>query len=124
MTAKDESHERFTERLREAMDAQGLDQRGLAVALGVDEASVSRWFNKGHMPKARTLAQMPVVLGGASLDWLLGVPRALPPTAMRQAINDAAARARASTLAEIRAALLRSLDALEAKAPRADKRSG
>lgn len=102
MAKEDESQEAFTARLRAAMDALELDQRGLADALEVDEASVSRWFNKGHMPKARTLAKMPRVLG-VSVDWLVGAPNAAKPNTetIRRAIDEAVTRARLSLRDEI-----------------------
>ena len=52
------------------MVRKGLDQSGLARALGVRDATVSDWFKKGSKPSGAVLMKMPDVLD-VDGHWLL-----------------------------------------------------
>lgn len=104
MTA-DETAEGFKRRLREAMEAAGVDQRQLAQRLGISESAVSKWFTSGQAPNLNALAAMPRALH-VSLDWLVGVEGAAEPNGRKiaAAVEEALATARAALRAELLAA--------------------
>jgi transcriptional regulator with XRE-family HTH domain len=69
----------FAKRLKQAREARGLSQNGLAAALGgeVTQSAVSYWESGKNLPATETLRELCTVLG-VSADWLLGLEDAAP----------------------------------------------
>lgn len=69
----------FAKRLKQAREARGLSQNGLAAALGgeVTQSAVSYWESGKNLPATETLRELCTVLG-VSADWLLGLADAAP----------------------------------------------
>ena len=72
----------FGERLREAIERAGFNQRTLAHKLHLSEPAVSKWVNHTNEPDLATLGRLSSILG-VSLDWLVGVKAAERPSAQR-----------------------------------------
>lgn len=108
MASQDAIAEAFKRRLRQAMDAAGLDQRQLAQRLGISESAVSKWYTSGQAPSLAALAKMPQALH-VSLDWLVGVEGAAQPNGhvIAGAVQDALTRARDELRDEILSAFER-----------------
>jgi transcriptional regulator with XRE-family HTH domain len=64
----------FRDRLQEAMDQVGINQSGLARAIGVDRSTLSQLLSRSadRLPRADTVASMAMALQ-VSTDWLLGL---------------------------------------------------
>jgi transcriptional regulator with XRE-family HTH domain len=62
----------FGQRLKIAIQKQGISQQELAKAIGVSEKSVSLYINNKSMPALITLEKIAKTLN-ASADWLLGL---------------------------------------------------
>jgi transcriptional regulator with XRE-family HTH domain len=60
----------FVVRLREGMVGRSMTQTQLARQLGVRDATVSDWFNRGTMPSGSVMLRLPDVLG-VDGHWLL-----------------------------------------------------
>jgi transcriptional regulator with XRE-family HTH domain len=65
-----EPSEAFCLRLREGMKGRSMSQTMLARQLGVRDATVSDWFNRGTMPSGSVMLRLPDVLG-VDGHWLL-----------------------------------------------------
>lgn len=76
----------FGDRLREAIDRAGLNQRTLAHKLRLSEAAISKWVNHSNEPDLSTLGRLASILG-VSLDWLLGVRQAEAPVPHRPSVE-------------------------------------
>ena len=72
----------FRTRLREAMEAVGITQSGLARRVGVDRSTLSQLLaeESDRLPRADTVAAMAAALQ-VSLDWLLGLRQEAEPSA-------------------------------------------
>lgn len=72
----------FRTRLREAMEAVGITQSGLARRVGVDRSTLSQLLaeDSDRLPRADTVAAMAAALQ-VSLDWLLGLRQEAEPSA-------------------------------------------
>lgn len=57
-------------RIKQAIQAAGMNQTKLAEALGTTSSIVNGWLNKGVVPAGRFLVQMPEILG-CDANWLL-----------------------------------------------------
>jgi transcriptional regulator with XRE-family HTH domain len=65
-----DQHEEFRTRLRTALAGRGMTQSELARRLGVRDATVSDWFNRGTMPGGAVMLRLPELLG-VDGHWLL-----------------------------------------------------
>jgi transcriptional regulator with XRE-family HTH domain len=65
-----DQHDEFRARLRSALAGQGMTQSELARRLGVRDATVSDWFNRGTMPGGAVMLRLPELLG-IDGHWLL-----------------------------------------------------
>lgn len=72
----------FAARLRQAMDARGLNGRDLAPLLPADESKVCRWRRGRNWPRVTNLAALARELG-VSCDWLLGLTQSGGPVIQR-----------------------------------------
>ncbi|HYQ90676.1 MAG TPA: helix-turn-helix transcriptional regulator [Candidatus Competibacteraceae bacterium] len=68
----------FTARLREALQASGMNHSALATAVGVTPQAVSKWFKQGRMARSKLVAVANAL--GVSVEWLL-TGRERPPAA-------------------------------------------
>ena len=59
-------------RIREAMDAMGVDAARLSVATGIPASTIGTWLRCEAVPSADRLASVCSALG-ASADWVLGL---------------------------------------------------
>lgn len=59
-------------RIREAMDARGIDAARLSVATGIPASTIGTWLRCEAVPSADRLASVCSALG-ASADWVLGL---------------------------------------------------
>lgn len=70
----------YLEKLKEIRDRCGLSNSQIAIAAGVSEPTVSRFFNgQTKLSQVETLARMAIVMG-ASLDEIAGLKSADAPT--------------------------------------------
>ncbi len=71
---RQETVDAFRRRLDAAMTSVGVNQSGLARAIGVDRSTLSQLLSRGadRLPRADTVAAMATVLQ-VSTDWLLGL---------------------------------------------------
>lgn len=76
MSTQDEWAEGFRDRLSEALRRANMNQRQLALALDVDEGTVSKWATK-VVPRTRTIARIADATK-VSPDWLLGAAPVVP----------------------------------------------
>jgi transcriptional regulator with XRE-family HTH domain len=85
--------EGFVERLREAMEKAGVNQRELARRLRVHESAVSKWFGEPpQAPSLRILSRFPEALPGTSVDWLVGVKNSTAPVSAPKGVDLRAVR--------------------------------
>lgn len=82
----------FAKRLKQAREARGLSQNGLAAALGgeVTQSAVSYWESGKNLPATETLRELCSVLG-VSADWLLGLEDAAPARGAERLAHEVAA---------------------------------
>ena len=74
----DNKSDGFKARLKEALQASGMNHAALATAVGVTPQAVSRWFKHGMIARSRLVAVASAL--GVSVEWLLtGAER--PPAA-------------------------------------------
>lgn len=73
----------FAQRLKQAREARGLSQNGLATALAsrtggdLTQSAVSYWESGKNLPTTEMLRELCALLG-VSADWLLGLDDAAP----------------------------------------------
>jgi transcriptional regulator with XRE-family HTH domain len=82
----------FAKRLKQAREARGLSQNGLAAALGgeVTQSAVSYWESGKNLPATEMLRELCGVLG-VSADWLLGLDDAAPARGAERLAHEVAA---------------------------------
>ena len=74
----DNEIEGFKTRLKDALQASGMNHAALATAVGVTPQAVSKWFKQGMMARSKLVAVASAL--GVSPEWLLtGAER--PPAA-------------------------------------------
>jgi transcriptional regulator with XRE-family HTH domain len=100
-----EASQAFCSRLREAMQGRSMTQTMLARQLGVRDATVSDWFNRGTMPSGSVMLRLPEVLG-VDGHWLLtGKPSPGNGAGVRGLAEEE--RAQVATLMEIALRIVR-----------------
>jgi transcriptional regulator with XRE-family HTH domain len=83
-------------RLKQAREARGLSQNGLAAALSkreggeVTQSAVSYWESGKNLPATETLRELCAVLG-VSADWLLGLDEGAPARGAERISHEVAA---------------------------------
>lgn len=84
------------QRLKQAREARGLSQGGLAAALAertgeaLTQSAVSYWESGKNLPATETLRELCAVLG-VSADWLLGLEDAAPARGAERLAREVAA---------------------------------
>lgn len=76
----------FGERLREAIERAGLNQRTFAHKLRLSEGAVSKWVNLSNEPDLATLSRIASVLS-VSIDWLVDGKSSVRPVPHRPSVE-------------------------------------
>ena len=85
----------FPRRLKQAREARGLSQGGLAAALAatsageITQSAVSYWESGKNLPATEMLRELCSVLG-VSADWLLGLDDSAPARAAERIAREVA----------------------------------
>jgi len=86
----------FPKRLKQAREARGLSQGGLAAALAdrtggeLTQSAVSYWESGKNLPATEMLRELCTVLG-VSADWLLGLDDSAPARGGQRIADEVAA---------------------------------
>lgn len=80
------------ERIRDAMHFRRVSKSGLAILLGVRQATVTQWFTKERLPDTVVFLSLQRVLGGDG-NWWYGMPGGVAPP--REAVTPPPAKERA-----------------------------